>query len=440
MIRKLFLGIVMLLFTVANTGCSFLKEPVTTAPQLLNSQQEVKIALEAILSPTAMLKNPRLGENKSAIQFVDMDGDKQNEVIVFYYIAGNEKPLRYLILKKINGKWQPKKEIKINGDDIYKVICKDVTGDGRPELLVCIEGQAQQEKKQVVVYQLMDDIIKEIFKNTTDEVTEADMDGDGIAEIVLVDLNKETEEANATLYKYQENKLKVISEARLDGSVNDYIGITPGKANSVQQGIFIDGEIGAHYGFTELLVLENGKLRDAFINKEGYVEKTLKNSFIASQDIDQDGIVEIATTREPIGYEDVPISEIPWITTWNKWNGKDDLVFACESYNNLEGGYAFRFPKRWGQEVTIQISKPKEKINKATFIYQDINTSQNFPLFTISVYTTAQWEALNNRTQRKKANEFELCRSLNKVYVVTSEKPTTMSITLEEIKNGFMLN
>lgn len=419
-------------------------EEIMKPPRLSIDQEEVKNILNDVLKPDAELKMPIDGENTSAIQFVNLDEDEEEEVLVFYILENDETPLRTLILDK-EKEWKIIDGIKGIGNDFDRVNFKDITGDGSLEVIIGYRGEGFFENKGLSIYDYNDGEVKEVFNNFYSDMAAGDLDMDGIDELVLIKSDRDKGIAKAELHKYIDNGIKKINEAKMEAFA--YYGhIVIGKASEDKVGVFVDEGVGAHSGLTELLIMENGKLKNVFFDEEkGFTENTFKPYSTESQDVDKDGIIEIALLRAPIGYEDASMAGTPWIHTWYNWDGENNLVYNSESYFDYLSGFYFNFPEKWGKNITIDKPEPTSDKEESwiTFSYLEKEDSEKYPLLTIETINANEWQVKQKEYEDKNLNYFELGKNADKIYIgifediIQDDNATEMILNKEEIESNF---
>lgn len=419
-------------------------EEMMRPPKLSIGQEEVKNILKDILEPDAELRMPIGGENTSAIQFVNLDKDKEEEILVFYILENDSNPLRTLILDK-KEEWKIIDGIKGIGSDFDSVRFNDITGDGTLEAIIGYRGEGFFEDKGVSIYDYRNGEVKEVFNNFYSALATGDLDEDGVDELILLKSDREEGKAKAELYKYKQNNINKIDETKMEAYTH-YGHIVIGKATESKVGVFIDEGVGAHSCKTELLVMENGKLKNVFYDEEkGFVEKTFRAYFTESQDIDNDGIIEIALLRAPIASGDGSMAGTPWVNTWYNWDGDKDLIYKSESFFDHLAGFYFNFPEKWG--INIAIDRPDPDSDKEEqwrrFSYVEEEGSEKYPLLTIETINDDKWEEKQKEYEDKKLNYFKLGSKADKIYIgiledsVENTEAKEMMLGIEEIKANF---
>ncbi|RKD21556.1 hypothetical protein SAMN02745883_01075 [Caminicella sporogenes DSM 14501] len=412
-------------------------------PELSINQEEVKDLVKEKLGSNAKLISPKRGENNSAIQFVDLDNDKKDEVLVLYRLENDKYPLRGLILTQQGDDWKIDEGIKGIGYDFDSILFKDITGDGNLEIVVSWDIGEERINKGLSVYKYENGNSVEMFNDSYEAFAVDDIDNDKKAEIFLVKLNKDEIKSKGKLYKYVDKKIKLVDEVDMDGGIGVHYSVKVGMASKDKKGIFLDATVGAHSSITELIVMENGKLKNVFYNEETEsVDATFRSYGSVSEDIDNDGIIEIPLLREPATYENASMAEIPWITSWYKWDGKDGLKFNGEGYFNILGGYYFSFPEKWDKRITlkhIESDENKSGRDELIFSYVDKN-GEKCKLFTIEVFNKKDWEG-----NLEKDKYVEIDSEADKIYAVSIEKDITneqarkMNLNIDEIKDNFRI-
>lgn len=123
------------------------KEVSSTLSQITrkNEREDYSAIIREFMPENAELLLPQYPINSQRIQFADIDGDSEDELIASYKVADD---INTIILKKQNERWFKKAEINHHDYGILNYRgTADVTGEGRKQLLV---GLASKEKEAVL--------------------------------------------------------------------------------------------------------------------------------------------------------------------------------------------------------------------------------------------------------------------------------------------------
>lgn len=338
----------------------------------------------------------------------DLNNDANPEIAVFYQDRNNAG---VILLEQNKTAWKLKDQIACSADNLEYAGFLDLDGDKLPEMLLGVKGDAQHN--QLRIYRLQDDKYTLLDKIDYDRFSAGDLDNDGNLEIAsLLRTDKKIPNVKLQVHSLFGKAYQVEHERDFeDGSYHDNVVI--GAVKKDQQGIFVDLGIGAHSGLTEIIIKENGKYQSALASATGdELPPTFKPYPLISQDINNDGIIEVGIQAMPPGTDHLPMVAIPWINNWYQWNGKDGLLSepVLQEYSNYGEDYRFVIPDNWAGKFTIE-NKTAETSDLASvhFIYLASDNLQA-QLLALHLIPKADW------TQQEQ--EF---RNNNRSYVLLGE-------------------
>ena len=105
--RKIWVvGVLTLLLTLVLSGC-FVKtvDELYTLPKHSDEYNDLQNAIDGLMAQGAAYSAPVSGANQQSVQLADLDGDGQDEAIVFLK-TGGDKPLGAYIFDLIDGAYQ----------------------------------------------------------------------------------------------------------------------------------------------------------------------------------------------------------------------------------------------------------------------------------------------------------------------------------------------
>lgn len=362
------LGIVCSLSIVLG-GCSGAESPerVISVPQMSAKQKDIQIAVQANKPKNATLVRSEGSGSEAQIVPIDLDKDGKEEIVFCY--KRRFDPVHLAVLKKNKGKWIKVVDQILNGDHLDLLSFKDLTGGGRPNILV---GSGGFDQNRLAVYTFDKNHLDEVFGRYYTKAVVYDYTNDGYPDITLIQLKRgksftvntydlahsdRKKEDHATSLDDVEVDFggKLVSKASLDPFINGITKISSGHLTKTINGLLIDVGVGAHSGETLVLSFQNGKWQK-YEN-----DKLFQAQTVESGDIDGDGRLEITGLEWPKGWDDVPYSDMLWLTNYYEWSPAG-LKLDHQAYNDYTHGFSIDFPHDWINQITIQRGGSKQEV------------------------------------------------------------------------------
>ncbi len=116
-----------------------LTSTITKITNNTTDNEDDRIVVKHFLPDKANLLSPKYPSNSKTLQYADVDGDLQNELIASY--RSNDE-VKTLVLKKQNGQWQKAYEIDCpDCESIHYRGLADITGEGKKQLLLGLSSK-----------------------------------------------------------------------------------------------------------------------------------------------------------------------------------------------------------------------------------------------------------------------------------------------------------
>ncbi len=344
------------------SACSFnpLADPKTLiqTPELPSDKQTLSSIISSELPEGASIQSPKNG-NGSKIQTVDLDGDGTSETIVFYQTTTGR--IVGLIFEKSGDTWVKKDTIDSAGFTLESVEITDITNDGHRDLIVGYSNDtsnSESSQKRLVIYSYDKGKISIVDDMPYSYYSIIDMDGDGINDLVITKINN-SGYVNIAAYRYKAG-FQLISSMDLVNTIGSdhFYNVVAGKVTANQNGIIMDQTLGVS-AFSHLIVMEDGQLKDVFPLSR---QATYKDIQITSEDVNNDGILEIGMAEIPEGWENIAPTEIPRFTSYYQWSGGADLTkLVSQQYRDEQGRFVIKLAPEWIGKVTIDTKSNKNQ-------------------------------------------------------------------------------
>ncbi len=244
--------IVISMFLLFASGCSNKDEldSLMKPPKLSASQSQISEIMVKFIPKDARLIIPSYGENQKSIEYIDIDGDKKHEAIIFFKEEGKQSydsKIGFLILKQIKDKWNNEAYISEYGNSIESVTFKDVDGDRKYEIILDYKMEGSSIEN-IGIYKENESDFKKIFSAPCSNFILDDLDMDGTMELIVFNDEK------CTLYKDDKQGLSEKDEA--DFLVFEGCSIVVQAVNKSSKAIFIKSE-----SFSEEITVKDNKLQ-----------------------------------------------------------------------------------------------------------------------------------------------------------------------------------
>lgn len=401
---KRFSAILTLFLPALFVGCSFNAgiETLLSPPKLSAQQELIYNALKEYAGTNISLKYPKSGKNLSAFIVDDIDGDAEEEAIVFYQ-KNASKPEdifpRMNILDSVDSKWRSVYDHEADGNEIEQV---EISKLGSSDKINIIVGYSllNRNEKSFSIYEYSDGKLSTGLENEPYSVFDTvDLNGDGINELFTASAKTASKEASADVYYLDGNNEYHHSSAGLDESYTSYRNITYSKPIDNETAVFLDAETGNGSIVTEVLKIDsrNNLIKDFSPDIEK--GETMRSAAYLSSDIDNDGKIEIPVPYFCSGYDEN--SEEPvYFTSWYEINS-GILKHKYESWFSITDGYVFIIPEEWYGHVTAKTNLSENEITLYGLNYNETEEE----IFTVKVVLG------NKSTKIPEDDSFQLLRS-----------------------------
>lgn len=366
-------------------------------------------------SENIVMKTPVSGENRSSYLLYDLDNDSVREAIVLYSDPIKDDLVYVTVFKFVNDKWSFVSTIKGRSSEIYSVDFADINGDGRFEILMSWSqvisgdtfapaGMGSNGEKLLTIYSYNGSSTTLLKNEAYSKLLVEDINNDSADELFILNISF-TNQEKVTLGRVVafdkeysiEQELKIQLTGMLDVfniacdncSIND----------ETHTRIYIDGSISESGIITEVIDIKHNDLSISLPFYESNVSAqplTLRDVRVYSQDIDNDGIIEVPVIEKLPGGIKLSANDEEKtalnLTVWSEINN-NELIVDSKCLLNGTYGYMFVYPEDWFGNITAIYN---EKNATITFYSLDVNETLTASLFSIKSTFELDWEEDNN--------------------------------------------
>ncbi len=413
-------------------GCSlsFNDPGMLHPPKTTGREAEIQKLIEQTAGGDYMLKYPASGQYRSAIITEDLDGDKNDEAIAFYSTGDDNAKTHMLIMYNDGKKWKLSLNYETDYLDINCVQFADYDYDGTAEVFTgFVTFTGSLNELNIFDYDAETRAGQRVdFKLNYNAFTTGDYDEDGASEILSFTLKSNDTDAVATLTDYDKNRLYTLAKCAMDETVTKFESVSSGLIGGKTTGVAVDGMLESGYNTQVIYYLPENKSLVNFPHnpKKPVPNPTTRTYNVGSDDVDDDGFIEIPVIKEPVITLDSTDETIAPIISWGNLNTRNNkLEDDIKCVTNFEFGYNFTLPDNFSGNTAATLSNDKRTMK----IYALNGNKPGGLVMTIKVFNVGT--ATGGYSTIESFNQYS--------YTYKIEPDAPLSINDQTVKENFAL-
>ena len=358
-------------------------------PALSGEMAPIGKALDNGISGKYTLKFPASGDNKNAVNMIDLDGDGQNEAVATYSTTREGAvTMNICVVDNVNGKWEVVGSQSILGAGVEKVIFKDLNSDGTAEIIVGWNVFGSTQKTLCVYSYTLGTVLSLLTENYTEFIT-CDLDDDFTNDLLIINLDSAEQTATASYFNISESGISEVGNCELNPNVTGYLQPVLTKLTSGKFCVYLEAYKGAGVT-TEIIYFADGVLKNPLYNKETTKSITDRTTVITSRDFDGDSNLEVPIMTALPVEERFSVNETAYLTTWCRFDG-NEFVPILYTLLNYTDGYFFAL----NEEQTKNITVVRNVQNRERVIYEYDYQQNRFgeEIFSIKTVSKAAFDS-----------------------------------------------
>ena len=281
-------------------------EELLRAPKLSGDYGALQTALNDWLGESAQLKYPIQGELLSPFVLQDLDGDGQQDAAVLYTTAQTANVCVAILQRDDTGSWQVRQSVEGLAETVENVSLAQLQDTDSCQLVVGYT--AAQNDHYLAVYSYQKGTLSTILEQQYEQYLVEDITGGGNQDLILMSTLEDGGVQIELLTVDKEGSFQQVAVMGL--SANRFSGcasVAAGMGADGRHYLVLDGWTGISGNNLASVLLyfdeETQQMVPATqISTERLYNASLRNvSTLVSQDLDDDGIVEIPTQPDEAG-------------------------------------------------------------------------------------------------------------------------------------------
>lgn len=413
------------------TGCSFRTvNELYSLPKRSKGYNNLQSVIQSVMDGWEY-DAPQSGEYQQTMQTADLDGDGNNEYLLFAKNNSAEKPLRIFIFSGDGKEYWLQDTIECIGSSFDQVAYVKIQ-KGKGVQLVVGHQVSDQVLKSMSVYQMVDGEIERIFTANYSRFLCCDLDKNGLSEVFVI--HPDVENASkcvAELYGSHNGIIERSQEVSLSASADSIKRIVVGRLNDGPAAVYVASDLDGNAVITDVCALLDGQLTNVSLSAEsGTSVQTIRNYYVYADDVDEDGILELPrliSLAVPVGVES---DEDQYVIQWYALNSDGSTLDKLYTYHNFVGGWYLQIDPGIAGDLTAA-----QRGNSYEFGLWDAKNEMGQKLMTLYVLTGQRREE-----QAVEDNRFIVYKNDSTIYAVKLEVASAAyGMTQESLIDSFHL-
>lgn len=373
---------------------------------------------------------PLTGDNQQSVQMADVDGDQEQEYLVF--TKGNsELPLRILVFDRIDGVFVHTDTIQSNGAAFDQI--EYIQMDEHPGMEMVVGRQvSDQLTRSLSVYTFAGGEAEQLVSANYRKYVTADLDDDGYTELfVLRSGQLETDNGIAEVYSVKDGIMDRSNEVSMSCPADKLKRILVGKLQDEQTAVYVACAVEDTSLITDIYTQNGQRLINVSLSGEsGTSVQTLRNYYVYADDMDDDGIVELPKLVNTVPLGTASAAGHRDLILWYAVGSDSTTVSKLYTYYDSAGGWYLELDDELAPMMTVHCTA-----NAFDFYLWNTDYSEAQKLMTVHVLT-----GQNREEQSTENGRFVLLRTDTVTYAASLDAVAAdYNITQDSMIRSFYL-
>ena len=378
--------------------------------------------------------SPLSGENQQSVQMADLTGDGLDEYLVFAESTSGSTvtPLQILIFTQLEDGTCRLMEVIENTGSAFEQV-EYVEFDDTPGYELIVGRQvSDQILRNVGVYTFANGGAEQLLLIGYSRFLTCDLDENGHSELMVLRPSEvATDVGMALLYSFKNGQIVRSVETELSEAPHRIKRITQGRLHGGSPAVFVASSVDDSAIVTDIYALRGDQFANViFSNESSASVETLRNYYVYSDDIDNDGIMELPSLISMQPVSGWARDDQNFLIRWFSMDLEGREVDKLYSFHNFGGGWYIQLESDWAGRVSVE-----QDGSTYTFFVWDEWYQEATALFTVYTLTGS------NRDEEAAADgRFPLYRTEGIAYAgMLESSAAAYHITEEELINSFRL-
>ena len=425
--RKYAMVLCLILAVVLLGGCTVKSvDELYSLPKRSEAFTNLQTEIDRVMSGLEY-SAPISGEYQQTVQMADLDGDGQDEYLLF----AKGSTLHIFLFARNDDQYRLVDHIESAGSAFQQVEYVRIDDRGGMEIVV---GRQLTDNmiRSLSVYTLRGGKLEEILKTTYTKFVCPDLDDDGGHELVLLQSAQSgTDNGFAELYDLRSGQLERIAQVNMSKPVENIKRIMISKLYEGNSAVYVASDAGNDGLITDVYALVDGQFTNVtFSNETGTSIQTLRSYYVYAVDFDKDGVLELPDLIDVTLPEGAVQQESQYVIRWYNMRADGSEADKLYTYHNYSGGWYLQLRNDIAPNTVVI-----QRGNSYEFYVWNEQQTDAYKILTLHVLTGA-----NREEQATINNRFVIHRTESVVYAAQLEVASgAYGMSAEGLINNFHL-
>ena len=346
--------ICLLMVALSLSGCSMQTvDQMYALPKRSRDYSNLQAAIDNAMTGLEFCA-PLSGDNQQTVQIADLDGDDQQEYLVFAK-GSSEMPLRILVFNRQDNEFIHIDTIESNGTAFDQV--EYIQMDDQPGVELVVGRQlSDQLMRSVSVYTFSSGESERMVTTNYRKFVTLDINDDGYSELFLLRPGQaETDNGVAELYSMKNGIMERSNEVNMSCPVDQLKRVLVGKLLDNKTAVYVASAVEDTSLITDVYTKNGEKLTNISLSKEsGTSVQTLRNYYVYADDIDDDAVVELPRLVQTVPLDSTNAPERSDLILWYALNSDGTVTEKQHTYYDSTGGWYLKLNDELAPRITVE--------------------------------------------------------------------------------------
>jgi len=347
--EKVLLGCLLLIVLLA--GCSVRSaDELYALPRQSDIYDNLQQAIDQVMVNGAAYSGPQTGSNQQAVQLADLDGDGQDEAVVFMKTTG-DKPLKAYIFDREDDMFRNTAVIEGDGSEFDAVEYAQLDGEPGLEILVG-RRLSDQIVHSLGAYAYRQGRHVELMNANYSEFRVTDLNCDDCRDVFILRTEANERGGVAEIYHYKNGLMQRDQEANLSVGAKQVKRILTGYVAQGIPAVFVASAYEEDTVITDIFAYVGQNFCNVAVHADsGFSAQTVRSYHVFATDIDEDGVIELPM---PNVLPSATAGEGTfWSIDWYNLLPDGGRSMKLSTYHDYSAGWYLVLPAQWYDQLSV---------------------------------------------------------------------------------------